>query len=101
MYERGSREPGLDMLEAIADLFNVDLDYLMGKTDVPRRPIFLDDQPLDLQLFGSGEPSATSKPAISDEDIKFALFGGEGDITDEMFDEVKKFAAYIKARDSK
>lgn len=32
MYERGEREPGLEMLEAIADFFNVDMDYLLGKT---------------------------------------------------------------------
>lgn len=32
MYERGEREPGLDTLEAIADFFNVDIDYLTGKT---------------------------------------------------------------------
>ena len=35
MYERGEREPGINMLEAIADFFNVDLDYLLGKTDSP------------------------------------------------------------------
>lgn len=35
MYERGEREPGLDMLEAIADFFNVNLDYLMGKSNDP------------------------------------------------------------------
>ena len=28
MYERGEREPGLEMLETIADFFNVDMDYL-------------------------------------------------------------------------
>ena len=32
MYERGEREPGLDTLETIADFFNVDIDYLTGKT---------------------------------------------------------------------
>ena len=32
MYERGEREPKLDTLEAIADFFNVDMDYLMGIT---------------------------------------------------------------------
>ena len=32
MYERGEREPGLEMLETIADFFNVDMDYLLGKT---------------------------------------------------------------------
>lgn len=35
MYERGEREPGLEMLESIADYFNVDMDYLMGISEVP------------------------------------------------------------------
>lgn len=34
MYERGEREPGLATLERIADYFNVDMDYLLGKSDV-------------------------------------------------------------------
>lgn len=34
MFESGDREPGLETLEAIADTFNVDLDYLLGKSDI-------------------------------------------------------------------
>lgn len=30
MYERGDREPGLEMLETFADFFNVDMNYLLG-----------------------------------------------------------------------
>lgn len=37
MYERGEREPSLETMEAFADFFNVDLDYLYGKSDVPNR----------------------------------------------------------------
>ena len=37
MYERGEREPGLELLEAIADLFNVDMDFLLGKSDIQNR----------------------------------------------------------------
>lgn len=37
MYERGEREPGLETLELIADIFNVDMDYLLGKSDCPNR----------------------------------------------------------------
>lgn len=37
MYERGEREPGLESMETIADYFNVDLDYLMGRSDIPNR----------------------------------------------------------------
>lgn len=32
MYENGNREPDLETLEQIADLFNVDMDYLLGRT---------------------------------------------------------------------
>lgn len=34
MYERGEREPGFETMEAIADYFNVDMDYLYGRSDV-------------------------------------------------------------------
>lgn len=37
MYERGEREPGIDTLEAIADYFNVDMNYLLGKADIPNQ----------------------------------------------------------------
>lgn len=50
MYERGEREPGLEMLENIADFFNVDMDYLMGKSNIMNKAcsinsesIFTDD----------------------------------------------------------
>ena len=51
MYERGEREPGLDLLEAFADFFNVDLDYLLGKSDIPNRLQWLDsiDKSTDLE----------------------------------------------------
>ena len=34
MLEVGSRQPSKEMMELIADYFNVTLDYLMGKDDV-------------------------------------------------------------------
>lgn len=43
MYERGEREPGFETMEAIADLFNVDMNYLYGRTDIKiADPIVLD-----------------------------------------------------------
>lgn len=47
MYERGEREPGLEMLEAIADYFNVDMDYLLGKAEVANKALF-NNPPLKL-----------------------------------------------------
>lgn len=37
--------------------------------------------------------------AATDEELKFALFGG-GDVTDAQFEEVKRFAQYIRERDA-
>lgn len=64
-------------LTKIAEYFDVSTDYLLGSNKVPAH---------------------NSKYSISDEDIKFALFGGGGEITDEMYEEVKRFAAYVKQR---
>lgn len=33
MYERGERNPDFETLEVIADFFNVDMNYLLGKDD--------------------------------------------------------------------
>lgn len=44
-------------------------------------------------------PTPEGERTVSDEDIKFALFGGDGDITDAMFDEVKRFARMVKLRE--
>lgn len=32
MYENGNREPDFETLEAIADFFNVDMDFLLGRS---------------------------------------------------------------------
>lgn len=36
-YESGDREPKLDKLIEIADYFDVSLDYLVGRSDNPKR----------------------------------------------------------------
>ena len=87
MYERGEREPNIDTLEVIADYFNVDMDYLIGKSDIENRSQAAGSPRKDEQKFNPSE-------------ILFALSrGGEKEITDEMFDEVKLFAAYIAQRE--
>ena len=64
----------------LADYFGVTTDYLLGQSE---------------------ERSPGSIPrAVSDEEIKFALFGGDGEITDAMYDEVKQFAAFVKMREA-
>ncbi|MDO4495195.1 MAG: LexA family transcriptional regulator [Clostridiaceae bacterium] len=59
MYERGEREPSLETLEIIGDFFNVDLDYLLGKSDIKNRfqqiifpPPILADDTVDIPVIG-------------------------------------------------
>lgn len=37
--------------------------------------------------------------SVSDNALKFALFGGDKEITDEQLEEVKRFAKFVKERD--
>ena len=37
MMERGQRAPSVEILVALADYFNVSLDYLVGRSDNPER----------------------------------------------------------------
>lgn len=54
MYENGEREPSFELLEAIADLFNVDMNYLLGKKEtsehIPDR-YYLSDDARDMAEF--------------------------------------------------
>ena len=70
-----------DRLFAIASYLSVDVDYLRTGVETKK------------------EPAAPEGSRLSDEDIKFALFGGSDEITDEMYEEVKRFAAYVRARE--
>lgn len=50
--------------------------------------------------YENSDTTPETRP-VSDEDIKFALFGGDGEITDAMYEEVRRFAAFVKQREQK
>lgn len=39
LYRLKTQTPGADKLEAIADYFNVSIDYLLGRTDIKELPV--------------------------------------------------------------
>lgn len=67
--------PNGEILSRIASFFNVSTDYLLGN-----------------------DTKDVRNPA-TEEDIKFALFNGSDGVTDEMYEEVKAFAAFVKQRE--
>lgn len=90
-----------------------DLGYANGYIGQLRKGVFPSDRLMEIAEYLSvshtyiltGEenkkaPTNSGERSVSDDDIKFALFGGGSEITDEMFDEVKRFAAYIKQREA-
>ena len=70
----------LETAQKIAQYFDVSVDYLLGEET-------------------EKAPAESGKRDVTDDDIKFALFGGNDEITEKMYDEVKKFAAYLKQRE--
>ena len=54
MYENGEREPNFETLELIADTFNVDMNFLLGKkssTEVIPTAYYLNDEAKDMAQF--------------------------------------------------
>lgn len=49
-------------------------------------------------LGEESEEKEKAPAAISDEDVKIALFGGDTDVTDEMWNEVMSYAEYLKQK---
>lgn len=98
-WKKTGATPSGETLDKVAAYFGVSTDYLLGKSNVHA-----------VELFGGcgGSPDALKKitpiPLKKNErdgsEIMFALSrGGEQEITDEMFDEVKRFAEYIAQRE--
>jgi transcriptional regulator with XRE-family HTH domain len=59
MYESGEREPGFELLESIADFFNVDMNYLLGKKELSEhipQPYYLNEDAREMAQFMFDNP---------------------------------------------
>lgn len=69
MYESGQREPNFEVLESLADFFNVDLNYLLGKSNKTTKLMLENEQkPQGLQIPVLGTVAA-GIPISAVEDI--------------------------------
>lgn len=56
MYEVGKREPDFETLEKIADFFNVDMNFLLGKTSDEPDQYYFDDEAREMAQFMYDNP---------------------------------------------
>ena len=88
MYERGEREPGLETLERIADYFNVDMDYLLGKSDVANR---------DALSFSSIASNIIPMPELRPIPLVGAIACGDPILAEENIEEYIQIPKHIHA----
>jgi transcriptional regulator with XRE-family HTH domain len=79
MYETGAREPDFETLEIIADFFNVDTDYLLGRTNkttlLPESAYYFNEDARELAEFMFKNPEYKvlfdASRKVKKEDIEF------------------------------
>lgn len=79
-WKNTKTNPSAEVLPKIANYFGVTADYLLTGEQKENAP-------------------AGGEREVTDDDIKFALFGGDEEITDAMYEEVKRFAQMVKLRE--
>ena len=89
-WENERTLPDTQQQRAIASFFDVSLDYLLGLSNDPKA--------ISQSYAMAASLDASADVQRSDDDLKFALFGSSKDITDAQFEEVKRFAQFIKER---
>lgn len=92
-WENERTLPDTQQQRAIASFFDVSLDYLLGLSNDPKA--ISQSYAMAASLDASAD---MQRSPASDDDLKFALFGSSKDITDAQFEEVKRFAQFIKER---
>lgn len=71
MYEKGKREPDFETLELFADFFNVDMNYLLGKSDVNTDISSIKNiVPIEKRMIPVIGTIAAGKPITADEHIE-------------------------------
>lgn len=83
-WNTGKYKPSESKLRSAAECLGVSFEYLC----------------YGVEQKTEKAPTAAGERSVSDDDIKFALFGGDGEITDAMYEEVRRFADYVKQRES-
>lgn len=97
-YEVESRNPGKEALEAFSDVFNVDIDYIVGKSDIPNQATIDAGGRLSDLYFTTAPLPSNVRPITSK---KFPMLGkiacGEPIYADQDFETFIEASSEIKA----
>ena len=83
MYENGSREPDHETTELIADFFNVDIDYLVGRSDMTTKFINPNSESTSSEYYNP-ESATLAQEMFDDPDMRF-LFHAKQKMSPERF----------------
>ena len=115
-WEMGKNNVDLSLADRIAGYFKLPVEYVYGKPFTPTRPssdwtdeekaqyVAANDAEKELLSFTLGRgvfengTTVHADTAPTERDLKVALFGGEDEVTDDMWQEVKNFVAFIKQK---
>lgn len=78
-WKKTGATPGGETLQKIAAYFGVSTDYLLGKES-------------------KKAPTEKGERSVSDDEIKFALWGSCEDISDDDLADVRRYAAFVRER---
>lgn len=79
-WKNNGYTPRGDALQRVADYFNVSTDYLLGVEPKEKAP------------------TADGERSVSDDELKFALWGDCEDISDDDLEDVRRYAAFVRER---
>lgn len=88
-YESNRQNPKNETLGRIADALGI-----------PITDLLFDENSEIMQKFHQTTEKPNRAP-VSDDDLMVALFGGNDDVTEEMWEEVKRFAEFVKNKNKK
>lgn len=97
MYERGEREPGLETLERIADYFNVDMDYLLGKSDVINKSSWSDSNTFPFPDYDAADCNIFPIPSMEQIPLIGAIACGAPILAQEHIEDYVNMPAFIRA----
>lgn len=95
-WKKGT-EPRNATMTKIADYFDTTVDYLTGRIDDPENSDrFGLEDPTEMQKEKA--PTAAGERSVSDDELKFALWGNCEDISDDDLADVRRYAAFVRER---